>query len=626
MAIVSFTVKASDGNLALGKPVTGLTLEQGTLDTLPNLVDGKAGTCADSGPLVKQPSFQIDLGRPRRIKSVKLVFPSDCKQTLSKTGCGYDATVIKISNDKDGGGNDCAKWEANVFQPNGEISVECKDGVIKGRYVTLTKEQTQYQRAIYLCELQVYGRESGTSAPDGNFALGKPVTGLTLLQGTLDTLPNLVDGKAGTCADSGPLVKQPSFQIDLGRPRRIKSVKLVFPSDCKQTLSKTGCGYDATVIKISNDKDGGGNVCARWDANVFQPNGEISVECKDGVIKGRYVTLTKEQTQYQRAIYLCELQVYGRESGTSPDGNFALGKPVTGLTLLQGTLDTLPNLVDGKAGTCADSGPLVNQPSFQIDLGRPRRIKSVKLVFPSDCKQTLSKTGCGYDATVIKISNDKDGGGNVCARWDANVFQPNGEISVECKDGVIKGRYVTLTKEQTQYQRAIYLCELQVYGRESGTSPDGNFALGKPVTGLTLLQGTLDTLPNLVDGKAGTCADSGPLVNQPSFQIDLGRPRRIKSVKLVFPSDCKQTLSKTGCGYDATVIKISNDKDGGGNICAKWEADVFQPNGEISVECKDGVIKGRYVTLTKEQTQYQRAIYLCELQVYGRRKLCLSDL
>ncbi|XP_070576323.1 uncharacterized protein [Ptychodera flava] len=193
---------------------------------------------------------------------------------------------------------------ADVFEPNGEKSLECIDGAV-GRYLTLTKEGSRYPRAIYLCELEVYGQE-----PDDNLALGKPVTGVNLEQGTLDTLPNLVDGKANICADSGPMVKQPSFQIDLGCVRLIKSVKLVFPSGCTEALSKVGCGFKNTVIKVSKAKDGG-VVCGRLSAEVFEPNGEKSLECIDGAV-GRYLTLTKEGSRYPRAIYLCELEVYGR--------------------------------------------------------------------------------------------------------------------------------------------------------------------------------------------------------------------------------------------------------------------------------------------------------------------------
>ncbi|XP_070573660.1 uncharacterized protein [Ptychodera flava] len=174
---------------------------------------------------------------------------------------------------------------------------------------------------------------------------------------------------------------------------------------------------------------------------------------------GRYITLTK--VGGTRAIYLCELEVYGQ----GPN-NVALTKPVTGISLEQGTLHTLPYLIDGIPDTCADSGPAVNRPSFQIDLGQDHLVQAVKLVFPNDCTQTLSKGGCFYGNTVISVSDEQNSDGELCVRIQDNVFQPKGELILDCEAGAVMGRYITLTKVGAT--RAIYLCELEVYGQGTG--------------------------------------------------------------------------------------------------------------------------------------------------------------
>ncbi|XP_070575365.1 uncharacterized protein [Ptychodera flava] len=559
MLVVAVVTRESYGrdNVALNKPVTGIRLEQGTLNTLPYLVDGTPNTCADSGPaVVTRPAFQIDLGGDHLVQGVKLVFPNDCKETLSGYGCGYHETFISVSDEQNGKGEVCARINDDVFEPNGEFTLKCKAGPVIGRYITLVKEiVSSLPRAIYLCELKVYGQGRD------NVALNKPVTGIRLEQGTLNTLPYLVDGTPNTCADSGPgVVTRPAFQIDLGGDHLVQGVKLVFPNDCTETLSGYGCGYHETVISVSDEQNGKGEVCARIKDDVFEPNGEFTLKCKAGPVIGRYITLVKEiVSSLPRAIYLCELKVYGQGRD-----NVALNKPVTGIRLEQGTLNTLPYLVDGTPNTCADSGPgVVTRPAFQIDLGGDHLVQGVKLVFPNDCTETLSGYGCGYHETVISVSDEQNGKGEVCARIKDDVFEPNGEFTLKCKAGPVIGRYITLVKEiVSSLPRAIYLCELKVYGQGRD-----NVALNKPVTGIRLEQGTLNTLPYLVDGTPNTCADSGPgVVTRPAFQIDLGGDHLVQGVKLVFPNDCTETLSGYGCGYHETVISVSDEQNGKGEV------------------------------------------------------------
>ncbi|XP_070576301.1 uncharacterized protein [Ptychodera flava] len=359
-----------------------------------------------------------------------------------------------------------------------------------------------------------------------NVAVGKPVSGIRLQQDTQDTLPYLVDRIPNTCADSGPLVTRPAFQIDLGGDHLVQGVKLVFPNDCTQTLSKTGCVYGNTVIRVSGEQNSKGEVCVRIQNDVFQSKGELPLDCEAGAVIGRYITLIKEDYTYShRAIYLCELEIYGQGRK-----NVALNKKVTGVRLQQDTLHTLPYLVDDIPNTCADSGPAMTRPAFQIDLGHDHLVQGVKLGFPNDCSQTVAHFGCGYHDTVISVSVEQNSNGEVCVRIKDDVYEPKGELTLECKAGAVIGRYVTLTKEiESSLPRAIHLCELKVYGQGRQ-----NIALDKAVTGIGLEQGTLHTLPYLVDGIPNTCADSGSKVTRPSFQIDLGRDHLVKGIKLVF--------------------------------------------------------------------------------------------
>ncbi|XP_070532091.1 uncharacterized protein [Ptychodera flava] len=443
----------------------------------------------------------------------------------------------------------------------------------------------------------------------GNVALNRPVSGIRLLPGGEDTFPFLVDGDTTTCADTGPTAPNPALKIDLGQDFIVSGVRLVFPNDCSRTISKLGCSYRNSGIRVGdgismeNDTE-----CVTFTTNVFRKARDISRDCSSDSTVGRFVTIAKWGTG-KRATYLCELEVYGEPYSVT------FNRSVIGIGLETGGEDTYPYLVDEDPKTCADSGPAVEDPAFQIDLGGNYLVKSVKLVFSSGCSDTISQVGCSYtDARILVGTDNSTESATECVSFPTNIFESGGTVTSECSSDSVLGRYVTLIK--TGDLRAIYLCEFQV---SAEAVMEDNIAFNRSVIGIGLETGDEETYPYLVDGDPNTCTDSGRVVKEPAFKIDLGRNYLVTSVKLVFASKsrCSRTISWAGCVYRTTRILVgTGDSTESDTECVNYQRNVYWSGGEIISQCSSDSAIGRYVTIMK--TGETRAIYLCELQVFGK--------
>ncbi|XP_070580720.1 uncharacterized protein [Ptychodera flava] len=314
-------VSPTEGNVALYKPVTGIGLVGDGVNTYPFLVDGDSGTCADSGTLVFDPALQIDLGEEYFVEGVKLVFAPTCAVSISGHGCYYKHTTVHVGNDRHHPDHDeCVHLQNIPGESRGEIVLHYSPGPVRGRYVTLKKEEDMV-RAIYLCELQVFGEPVQKGQSSGflqvnengdNVAFNKLVSGINLVGDGKDTYQLLVDGNTQTCADSGSLVVGPAFTVDLGGEYLIEAVKLTYASTCETSMTGYGCYFHTTVIEVS-----GGDIspevkdCSHLEEDEgVEAKGEAYLGCTPGPMVGRYVTIRKETTS-GRAIYLCELKVIG---------------------------------------------------------------------------------------------------------------------------------------------------------------------------------------------------------------------------------------------------------------------------------------------------------------------------
>ncbi|XP_070553960.1 uncharacterized protein [Ptychodera flava] len=300
-------------------------------------------------------------------------------------------------------------------------------------------------------------------------------------------------------------------------------------------------------------------------------------------------------------------------TGVSSSDNIALNRPVKGIGLGKQGRDTYPFLVDEDESTCADSGPTVEDPAFQVDLGRNYLVNKVKLIFPPGCrKNSISGTGCNYQNADILVGNGESD--TICVHFATNVYDEGGKITSKCTSDAAVGRYVTIIKHGTD--RAIYLCDLQVFGELR----EDNIALNRLVSGVGLPTGGEDTFQFLVDGDPNTCADSGDFTENPIFKIDLEQKYRVESVRLVFSpkSECSESISTSGCKYKNTKVSVGNGNsyDSYSDCFGYTAKDVFKSGGEYARDCSSDSVTGRFVTITKKGTT--RAILLCELEVFGK--------
>ncbi|XP_070537533.1 uncharacterized protein [Ptychodera flava] len=471
----------------------------------------------------------------------------------------------------------------------------------------------------------------------------KTVTGIGLKEGTLDTLPYLIDGDPDTCMDSGPLVGKPAVQIDLGETMIVEGIKLVFAKDCKNSLTKTGCAFHKTVVDVRDDANSEGQRCLT--VSSWANRDELTMKCRDGALMGRYVTLTKQKTLFaKRAIYLCEMEV-----NTASTNSLALGKTVTGIRLEAGALDTLPNLVDGDANTCFDSGPLVDIPAVQIDLGVPMIIEAFKLVFPANCKNTMSGWGCSYHKTVVNVGNEANGEGQQCAFIDVGVVK--GELISVCEDGPLTGRYVTLIKQKTPAKRSIHLCEMEVYGvapviepppppppppppvteapppppPEGTTIPTTlacefppnlvNVALGKSASQSSVKAKFEGTADKALDGNKNTDIKVGKSCThtekefQPWWMVDLGQSKDIYKVIITNRQDCCPFRIKNA------QVRVGDSPNMEENpVCGNMVLGKRVRQETITVACGCEIpMTGRYVSIQLiDKTQF---LHMCEVEV-----------
>ncbi|XP_078000411.1 uncharacterized protein LOC144453020 [Glandiceps talaboti] len=441
----------------------------------------------------------------------------------------------------------------------------------------------------------------GESSGGDNIALHKPVYLDAELAGEA-SLKYLTDGNAKTCADSGPKVVEPSLIVDLGEPTIVNEVNLIFPKSCKDTVSKRGCGYANTVVKVGNSPDPNhpdNEVCFTLNIAKTAGIGARRRQCINGPIIGRFVMIQKKGDT-QRAIHLCEFRV-------KSEGDLAYNKEVTGINLINGK--NLDFLVDGNAKSCADTGPLVNDPGFVIDLGKRESVFSISVTIDPQC-DTFG--GCGLLDFTVKVGDSKNPDTNTeCYTLNLKASQMR-KVAKNCDNGAIVGRYITLQKNGAK--RGIYLCDVVAHST-------GNLAYNKEVTSVGSVGGE-STFSNLVDGNSLTCADSGRKVRgSASFVIDLGKEQDVRRISLKFPVNCDHTISKGGCSFTQTDIKVGNSPDpadASNTLCFSINLKIAAAKGSLLKGCEGGVVRGRYVILTKNKVgTVTRAIHLCELRVYN---------
>ncbi|XP_070573888.1 uncharacterized protein [Ptychodera flava] len=245
---------AVSDNLALDQPVSGINLVGGGEDTYQFLVDGNKDTCADSGRFAVGPGFRIDLGDEYLIEGVQMTFASTC-DSISKYGCYFFNTVVEVSeSDNYDESKECVFLESTGGKENGELSLECSDGPITGRYVTLRKK-TEGLRTIYLCELQVYGQSLN---PEEVTEVKANVEQTTLAECELTkTLVNVAPGKKAVQSstagsDTADKAIDGNKDSDLQIGKSCIRTKKEFQPWWKVDL---GSAYDVYQIIITNRQD-----------------------------------------------------------------------------------------------------------------------------------------------------------------------------------------------------------------------------------------------------------------------------------------------------------------------------------------------------------------------------------
>ncbi|XP_078000090.1 uncharacterized protein LOC144452810 [Glandiceps talaboti] len=607
VVLVSY-IRGQDVNIALNKPVYVDAVVDGE-DTLQYLVDGNPKTCADTGPAVVGAALVIDLGEPVHINELYLRFPRTCDDTVSGMGCNFKKVVAKIGNspDPDDEGNHyCFTVGIKDVAKYGSVTRQCEDGQeYVGRYV-MVHNKDRKPGAIHLCEMR------NKNDYQSDIAYNRTVTSVNTVDGEhTETYPFLVDGDTNTCADSGPLADDPAFVIDLGEVKKVGQVNVVIADGCKAMAGKTECGVEDFTVTVGNSPIPGDDLNTQcfWVNLTRKELKRVRKPCDNGPIYGRYIILQKNGPQ--RSIYLCQVS-------SQVSVNTAYHKPITSVGSTGGE-ETYPLMLDGNPWTCSDSGNGSASASFIIDFGEPHDIGRVNMGFAKKCGKTMYKKDCSIENTKVTVgdSPDPDDENNdVCFHLEEHPMNDPGVLVRQCQDGPLTGRYVIITKLPLPRKlRAIHLCEVRVH-------PEEMTSYGRPIIGEGIWPGD-DTANLLTDGDPATCADHGPLTNNPAFIIDLGETKEVTSVEYTLPADkCVNSISGEGCDYKKTVIKVgdSRDPDDESNVlCHEINLKRKRVKGQtVSGVCANGPINGRFIIIETiiPKMKQMAALQLCEVAVY----------
>ncbi|XP_070574153.1 uncharacterized protein [Ptychodera flava] len=344
IVIAAFHLAESSGpNVALNKKVSGINLSSGTEHTYRYLDDGDSNTCADSGVKVESPGFMIDLGEPFLVSSVNLIFPDNCDNTVSQRGCGYKDIEIHVGDSPNHFANqECASFD--IRDPPKTMALDCHNIPTVGRYVSVVKLTPNYIRAIYLCELEVYGEPvippteappteappteaPPTEAPGiqtthiptqppceypvpiADVARGKPATQSSDKPRKDGGAEKAVDGnrngdlKKGNSCTWSDREYQPWWMVDLLESKNVYEVRIYNREDCCSHRIKNA------QIRVGDSANFEDNpICGIMILGKMSREKPIVIRCGcETPMRGRYVSL--QLIDKEQMLTICEFEV-----------------------------------------------------------------------------------------------------------------------------------------------------------------------------------------------------------------------------------------------------------------------------------------------------------------------------
>jgi hypothetical protein len=298
-------------NVAFARPVKTSCPQQGDKDPW-KAVDGRI-TRDDAWFGDRWPSsIEVDLGQELLINAVRVVFYWD--------GTRFYQYTVEGSTDGQAW-NALADNSANA-RPATEKGLVHRFPPVKAKLVRLNILKNSVNEAVHLAELQVYSDDPAApkntavqmNAP-GNLALGRPVT--TTVPQEADKAPEravngILGRDDGWWGAANPTPK--AFQVDLGSPQSIETVRAVFYWDGTryyQYAVETSVDGNAWLVLADNSKNTTPSTSAGY-VHTSKP------------VDARYVRLSNIKNSANPSCHLTEFEVYA--AGQTPKA-FPMAEP-----------------------------------------------------------------------------------------------------------------------------------------------------------------------------------------------------------------------------------------------------------------------------------------------------------
>jgi len=401
-------------------------------------VDGKETSCAVTRKQ-SEPWLRVDLQSMAEVSTIELLTGGD--------GAATGGITIWVGSTTEEHGTQCGITDV-VDVGNSAVMV-CKPP-LTGRYVTIGMEGDD--QALGLCDVQIYGQESPTTAISN--------IGLSHLSNAIGGDAKLGnDGDLNTCFLS-PKAVAAWWLVDLGAASLVRDVEIL-----------PGAGNTvglAVAVHVGPFGSGGGARNSICGSPAPLLTGQLTHSVCSPARQARYVSVNIVSLVTKAKLSLCEVRVNGAVIRASTQkSTLALGRPATQSSTF--------GRADASRGVDGDSQNIMSMdscfatevqtsPWWQVMLPALSRVTSVEVVARGDAPNGATAIQVGVGMTTQRADIQKCGAEFSVAQGSTHTVGCPGRV----------GKYVTIIMPGGSKQ--LSLCEVRVVGKPLHEDPEASAA------------------------------------------------------------------------------------------------------------------------------------------------------